>query len=89
MKKRPSNVEGGSGRGKRNNSTGATTGSTGTASTGAVVNTSVATGNASANQQATLHNGTEPPTFLKPDPLPTFSWQEYYEADEILKVKLY
>lgn len=85
MKKKPSNVEGGTGRGKRNN-TGGTTGTTGTTSTGTVVNANVASANANANQQATLHNGTDPPTFLKPDPLPTFSWQEYYEADEILKV---
>jgi tousled-like kinase len=34
---------------------------------------------------AILHNGTDA-TFLKPDAIPGFSWQEYYEADEILKV---
>ncbi|XP_045530703.1 serine/threonine-protein kinase tousled-like 2 isoform X3 [Pieris brassicae] len=34
-----------------------------------------------------LHNGTDPPTFLKPDPLPSLTWQEYYEADEILKLR--
>ncbi|XP_022112705.1 serine/threonine-protein kinase tousled-like 2 isoform X6 [Pieris rapae] len=34
-----------------------------------------------------LHNGTDPPTFLKPDPLPSLNWQEYYEADEILKLR--
>lgn len=33
-----------------------------------------------------LHNGTDAATFLKPDTLPGFSQQEYYEADEILKV---
>ncbi|XP_044734702.1 serine/threonine-protein kinase tousled-like 2 isoform X3 [Chrysoperla carnea] len=36
----------------------------------------------------TLHNGTEA-TFLKPDAVPSasFSWQEYYESDEILKLR--
>ncbi|XP_063359334.1 serine/threonine-protein kinase tousled-like 2 isoform X8 [Cydia amplana] len=34
-----------------------------------------------------LHNGTDAPTFLKPDPLPSMTWQEYYEADEILKLR--
>lgn len=40
-----------------------------------------------------LHNGTVAPssaldtaTFLKPEAVPGLSWQEYYEADEILKV---
>lgn len=33
-----------------------------------------------------MHNGTDT-TFLKPDAVPgSFSLQEYYEADEILKV---
>jgi hypothetical protein len=36
---------------------------------------------------AILHNGTDA-TFLKPDAIPGFSWQEYYEADEILKVSI-
>lgn len=66
LKKRPSNNEGGGGRGKR-------------------------TSNASAPSTPgtqPLHNGTDPPTFLKPDPLPSMTWQEYYEADEILKVGL-
>lgn len=40
-------------------------------------------------QPQPLHNGTDPPTFLKPDPLPSMTWQEYYEADEILKVHGY
>ncbi|PSN33437.1 Serine/threonine-protein kinase tousled-like 1 [Blattella germanica] len=35
---------------------------------------------------AILHNGTDA-TFLKPDAIPGFSWQEYYEADEILKLR--
>lgn len=34
-----------------------------------------------------LHNGTDNATFLKPDALPGFSQQEYYEADEILKLR--
>ncbi|KAF6209291.1 hypothetical protein GE061_015036 [Apolygus lucorum] len=37
------------------------------------------------NSQTVLHNGTD--TFLKPDPVPTMSAQEYYEADEILKLR--
>lgn len=40
----------------------------------------------STPQPSPLHNGTEAPTFLKPDPLPSMTYQEYYEADEILKV---
>lgn len=46
--------------------------------------------NATPATTATLHNGTEA-TFLKPDavaPPSGFSWQEYYESDEILKVIL-
>lgn len=42
-----------------------------------------------------LHNGTVAPssaldtaTFLKPEAVPGLSWQEYYEADEILKVNI-
>lgn len=38
---------------------------------------------------SSLHNGTDS-TFLKPDSVPgSFSIQEYYEADEILKVFFY
>jgi hypothetical protein len=33
-----------------------------------------------------MHNGGTDTTFLKPDAVREFSWQEYYEADEILKV---
>lgn len=40
----------------------------------------------STPQPQPLHNGTDAPTFLKPDPLPSMTSQEYYEADEILKV---
>ena len=31
--------------------------------------------------------GTDATTFLKPDSLSSFTWQEYYEADEILKLR--
>ncbi|KAI8434873.1 hypothetical protein MSG28_003363 [Choristoneura fumiferana] len=41
----------------------------------------------STPQPPPLHNGTDAPTFLKPDPLPSMTWQEYYEADEILKLR--
>lgn len=36
-----------------------------------------------------MHNGIDHGIFLKPDALSsnTLSWQEYYEADEILKVR--
>ncbi|XP_014218238.1 serine/threonine-protein kinase tousled-like 2 isoform X3 [Copidosoma floridanum] len=49
------------------------------------------TGRKRSTQQSTqptsLHNGTEA-TFLKPDAVPgSYSWQEYYEADEILKLR--
>ncbi|XP_008206860.1 serine/threonine-protein kinase tousled-like 2 isoform X8 [Nasonia vitripennis] len=38
-------------------------------------------------QATSLHNGTEA-TFLKPDAVPgSYTWQEYYEADEILKLR--
>lgn len=39
---------------------------------------------AAAGQTTGLHNGTD--TFVKPEPVATMSAQEYYEADEILKV---
>ncbi|CAH2251072.1 jg11802 [Pararge aegeria aegeria] len=65
LKKRPSNSEGGGGRGKRTSSVSAPT----------------------TPQPQPLHNGTDAPTFLKPDPLPSMTWQEYYEADEILKLR--
>ncbi|GLH04349.1 Mitogen-activated protein kinase kinase kinase [Gryllus bimaculatus] len=42
---------------------------------------------ASSQGSTVLHNGTDA-TFLKPDSVPgAFSWQEYYEADEILKLR--
>ncbi|CAG4989219.1 unnamed protein product [Parnassius apollo] len=65
LKKRPSNNEGGGGRGKRTSTVSAPT----------------------TPQPQPLHNGTDAPTFLKPDPLPSMTWQEYYEADEILKLR--
>lgn len=43
------------------------------------------TGRKRSQPQSSLHNGTEA-TFLKPDAVPGYTWQEYYEADEILKV---
>lgn len=44
------------------------------------------TGRKRSQPQPSLHNGTEA-TFLKPDAVPgSYTWQEYYEADEILKV---
>ncbi|XP_073970562.1 tousled-like kinase isoform X2 [Rhodnius prolixus] len=42
-------------------------------------------GGGSGSGVAVLHNGTD--TFLKPEPVPTMSAQEYYEADEILKLR--
>lgn len=78
FKKRPSNSEGGGGRGKR-------AGAAGAATSAVVVGNSVVAAPVTPGAQP-LHNGTEPPTFLKPDPLPSMTWQEYYEADEILKV---
>jgi tousled-like kinase len=78
MKKRPTNSE--SGR-KRNNS------STTTASVTAAATTSTSTvALQTANQ---LHNGGDA-AFLKPDPVAnssTFTIQEYYECDEILKLR--
>lgn len=47
------------------------------------------TGRKRSQPQPSLHNGTEA-TFLKPDAVPgSYTWQEYYEADEILKVSLF
>lgn len=34
-----------------------------------------------------MNIGTDTATFLKPDSLASFTWQEYYEADEILKLR--
>jgi tousled-like kinase len=36
---------------------------------------------------ASIHNGGTDSAFLKPDAVRDFSWQEYYEADEILKLR--
>lgn len=75
MKKRPSNSE--TGR-KRAGS-----------QSGGGVGPVVQTGPSSTVGPTVLHNGTDTATFLKPDALPGFSQQEYYEADEILKVTLF
>ncbi|KAF4520963.1 hypothetical protein B566_EDAN011599 [Ephemera danica] len=42
---------------------------------------------AAAAAAAAMHNGGTDTTFLKPDAVREFSWQEYYEADEILKLR--
>lgn len=45
------------------------------------------TGRKRNQAQSALHNGTEA-TFLKPDAVPgSYTWQEYYVADEILKLR--
>ncbi|KAL1137881.1 hypothetical protein AAG570_009577, partial [Ranatra chinensis] len=46
---------------------------------------SASAGGGGGGGSAALHNGTD--TFLKPDPISTMSAQEYYEADEILKLR--
>ncbi len=45
-------------------------------------------GSVGSSGNSAMHNGIDHGIFLKPDSvLPTtLSWQEYYEADEILKV---
>lgn len=71
MKKRPNN-EGGR---KRNNSSTTSTASTATLST--------------TTGSTNLHNGNDN-TFLRPEPVSnnsTFTIQEYYECDEILKLR--
>ncbi|KAJ1522571.1 hypothetical protein ONE63_001756 [Megalurothrips usitatus] len=96
LKKRPTNE---TGRGKRNNSTSQQQAvqQTGTASvtpgTGVIPTPPVQASGSTSNPATTntgtttLHNGTDTATFLKPEALPGFSWQEYYEADEILKLR--
>ncbi|XP_059478128.1 serine/threonine-protein kinase tousled-like 2 isoform X5 [Neocloeon triangulifer] len=44
-------------------------------------------GSQSAAAAASMHNGGTDSAFLKPDAVREFSWQEYYEADEILKLR--
>lgn len=97
LKKRPTNE---TGRGKRHNSTNQQqptqqppgTPTAPTVTTG-IPAPPVQAGTASSNPattstgSTTLHNGTDSATFLKPDAIPGFSWQEYYEADEILKLR--
>uniref|UniRef100_A0A8D8ZN24 non-specific serine/threonine protein kinase n=1 Tax=Cacopsylla melanoneura TaxID=428564 RepID=A0A8D8ZN24_9HEMI len=88
-KKRPTNAE--TGRKRAGSQSGA-------AGTQASVSAAAGTGSAGAPSGAvppttpttptsTLHNGTDTATFLKPEPLPGMSSQEYYEADEILKLR--
>ncbi|KAK6618353.1 hypothetical protein RUM44_002805 [Polyplax serrata] len=43
--------------------------------------------NANPPGSVSMHNGTDTATFLKPDSISSFTWQEYYEADEILKLR--
>ncbi|KAG8281442.1 Serine/threonine-protein kinase tousled-like 2 [Homalodisca vitripennis] len=73
MKKRPSNSETGRKRAGSQSGGGGVVGAAG--------------GGAGAAGPTVLHNGTDTATFLKPDALPGFSQQEYYEADEILKLR--
>ncbi|XP_075237221.1 tousled-like kinase isoform X2 [Lycorma delicatula] len=77
MKKRPTNSETGRKR------AGSQSGSSATAGVLGVPAVAVPPG----SNQSALHNGTDSATFLKPDPLPGLSAQEYYEADEILKLR--
>ena len=97
LKKRPTNE---TGRGKRHNSTSQqqvavqqTTTTSVTSNSAAIPTPPVQTGGSTSNPattntgSTTLHNGTDTATFLKPEALPGFSWQEYYEADEILKLR--
>lgn len=87
LKKRPSNSEGGGGRGKRASSTPLPS-STPPPHTPHVLNAAhIALAPHTPPTAQPLHNGTDAPTFLKPDPLPSMTWQEYYEADEILKLR--
>lgn len=80
-KKRPSNNE--TGRKRAGSQSGVTQNSN---STPAVPTTAPAP-TTPTTPTSTLHNGTDTATFLKPEPLPGMSWQEYYEADEILKLR--
>lgn len=97
LKKRPTNE---TGRGKRHNSTSQqqavqqVTATTAVTVNSAVLPTPPVQASGSTSNPATtntgsttLHNGTDTATFLKPEALPGFSWQEYYEADEILKLR--
>lgn len=78
MKKRPTNSE--SSR-KRNNSS---------TSSAVAASSGVVSGSAATQLASSLHNGNDN-TFLKPDPVvssnTTFTIQEYYECDEILKLR--
>lgn len=78
LKKRPSNESGRKRLSSSNNSIVPNASSSGATSAG----------NSATNNNNALHNGVDHGIFLKPDSvLPNaLSWQEYYEADEILKV---
>lgn len=83
-KKRPTNSETGRKRAGSQSSS-SNSGSCGAGPGGpGQSNSTVASG--PPGSSTVLHNGTDNATFLKPDALPGFSQQEYYEADEILKV---
>jgi tousled-like kinase len=80
MKKRPTNSEGGR---KRANS------ATATASVAAAAAAASSTSTVALQTASQLHNGGDA-AFLKPDPVAnssTFTIQEYYECDEILKLR--
>lgn len=83
MKKRPTNSE--SGRKRNNSSTSAAAAAAAASGTGAG-----GAGSSTTLAASTLHNGNDN-TFLKPDPVvssnTTFTIQEYYECDEILKLR--
>ncbi|XP_055526108.1 serine/threonine-protein kinase tousled-like 2 isoform X2 [Wyeomyia smithii] len=83
MKKRPTNSE--TGRKRNNSSTSAAA-----AAAAAAAGSSTTTVAAASQLASSLHNGNEN-TFLKPDPVvgsgSTFTIQEYYECDEILKLR--
>lgn len=81
LKKRPSNE---SGRKRLSSSTNSIVPNASSSATTSV-------GNSASNNNNALHNGIDHGIFLKPDSvLPnSLSWQEYYEADEILKVSFF
>lgn len=82
VKKRPSNET--SRKRFSNNQTSSTVPNSSTTQS-ASNNVSVVT-----NNNTVMHNGIDHSIFLKPDAVlsNTLTWQEYYEADEILKVTL-
>ncbi|KAI5710109.1 hypothetical protein M8J75_005731 [Diaphorina citri] len=89
-KKRPTNAETGRKRaGSQSGGAGTQANSAGAVGSGGVAGTPTGpvTPTAPSTPTSTLHNGTDSATFLKPEPLPGMSSQEYYEADEILKLR--